>query len=74
MTYLLSSYADIPPKRADYNDLKMVTKEPFKGNYVIMHAENKMELANYAREYKTQREVAYRDALPNKFRVRLQQA
>jgi hypothetical protein len=63
LTYLLLVMCvDIPPKRADYNDLKMVTKEPFKGNYVIMHAENKMELVMH--EYKTQREVAYREMLP----------
>lgn len=63
MTYvLLVMCTDIPPKRADYNDLKMVSVEPFKGNYIFMHADNKMELVMH--EYKTQRDVAYREILP----------
>lgn len=63
MTYLLLVMCvDVPPKRADFNDLKIVTKDIHKGNYIIAHAENRLELVMH--EYKTCRDVAYRETLP----------
>lgn len=63
MTYLLLVMCtDVPPKRADYNDLKMTSKDLHKGNYIVIHADNKLELVMH--EYKTAKDVAYREFLP----------
>jgi hypothetical protein len=63
MTYLLLVLCvDVPPKRADFNDLKIVRKDVLKGNYLIVHDGNRLELVMH--EYKTCRDVAYREVLP----------